>query len=62
MKCNEFLPEKIRKVSSDDQPFCSEKMKRLKRKKSREYRKHRKSIKWLELNKKFNEIIIVKYA
>ena len=32
---NEFLPQKKRKVSSDEQPFCSEEMKRLKRKKSK---------------------------
>ena len=39
-KCNEFLPEKRRIISSDDQPFCSERMKRLKRQKAREYHKN----------------------
>ena len=50
-KCNEFLPTKVRKIYSDDQPFCSEKMKRLKRQKNREYHKHRRSAKWKDLNK-----------
>ena len=54
-KVDEYLPIVKRKISSDDQPFCTEKMKRLKRKKSREYRKHRKSLKWKELNLKFKK-------
>ena len=33
-KVEEFLPQKMRKISSDDQPFCTENMKRLKRLKS----------------------------
>ena len=49
-KCNEFLPLKKRKISSDDQPFCTEEMKRIKRSKTREFHKHRRSIKWRELN------------
>ena len=52
-KLDEFLPQKNKTVTSDDQPFCSEKMKRLKRLKSREYHKNRKSVKWMELNKKY---------
>ena len=60
-KIDEFLPEVKRKISSDDQPFCSEKMKRLKRQKSREYRKNRKSSKWqkLEINYK-KEVSVAK--
>ena len=38
-KLDEFLPQKNKTVTSDDQPFCSEKMKRLKRLKSRKYHK-----------------------
>ena len=52
-KCNEFLPIKRRVISSDDQPFCTEEMKRLKRLKSREFQKHRRSIKWRELNARY---------
>ena len=40
-----FFPKVKRNVSSDDQPFCTEKIKRIKRQKDREYRKSRKSIK-----------------
>jgi hypothetical protein len=36
-KVEEFLPEKKRKISSDDQPFSTERIKGLKRQKSREY-------------------------
>ena len=54
-KLEEFLPQKVVKISSDDQPFCSEKMKRLKRIKSREFRKHRKSKKWKDLDVKYNK-------
>ena len=49
-KLEQYLPSKIRKVSSDDQPFCTEKMKKLKRLKSREFNKNRRSIKWTKLN------------
>ena len=41
-KFQEYFPEKHKVISSDDQPFISEKLKRLKRKKCREYQKHRK--------------------
>ena len=54
-KLEEFLPQKNKTVTSDDQPFCSEKMKRLKRLKSREYHKNRKSVKWMELNKNYKK-------
>ena len=54
-KVAEFLPEKKIKVSSDDQPFCNEKMKRLKRIKSREYQKHRSSKKWISLEDDYNK-------
>ena len=54
-KLDEFLPQKNKTVTSDDQPFYSEKMKRLKRLKSREYHKNRKSVKWMELNKNYKK-------
>ena len=54
-KVDEFLPEKTRKISNDDQPFCTEEMKRLKRLKSREYKKNRKSLKWRDLNVKYQK-------
>ena len=41
-KFQEYFPEKHKVISSDDQPFISEKLKRLKRKKCRKYQKHRK--------------------
>ena len=44
-----------RKISSDDQPFFTDKMKKLKKQKSREYRENRKSPKWKELNNKFKK-------
>ena len=56
-KCDEFLPRKMRIISSDDQPFCTEEMKRLKRLKSREFHKHRRSIKWRELNMKYKKAV-----
>ena len=56
-KVDEFLPQKQRKVSSDDQPFCTEEMKRLKRLKAREYHKHRRSLKWWDLNEKYKRAV-----
>ena len=43
---HECFPEKTRKISSDDQPWMSTKLKKLDRKRKRIYRKERKSIKW----------------
>ena len=54
-KLDKFLPQKKKTVTSDDQLFCSEKMKRLKRMKPREYHKNRKSVKWMELNKNYKK-------
>ena len=55
MKIEEFLPQKKRKVSNLDQPFCTEQMKRMKRLKSREYQKHRRSVKWRDLNQRYKK-------
>ena len=51
--CNEAIPQRNINVSSDDQPFYTNKLDQLNRKKKREYSKRRKSLKWQELNKKF---------
>ena len=56
-KLNEFLPSKTRKVCTADQPFCTDKIKRIKRKKTREYQKNRKSLKWRQLNLKYQKEI-----
>ena len=50
--CEETVPKKKIKISSDDQPFYDDKLDKLNRKK-REYSKRRKSPKWSELNAKF---------
>ena len=51
--CNEIVPAKTIKVSSDDQPFYNDKLDKLNRKKKREYAKRRQSDKWKTLNHKF---------
>ena len=56
-KLEQFLPAKLRRISSDDQPFCTEEMKRLKRLKSREYSKNRRSLKWRDLSKKYDRTV-----
>ena len=56
-KIDEFLPQKKRIISSDDQPYCTDKMKTLKRQKTREYRKHRTSTKYKELNIQYQKEI-----
>ena len=50
-KVRQFFPEKLTKVTSDDAPWCSPKVKKLKRLKGREFNKHRSSIKWANLDK-----------
>ena len=52
-KFNEIFPEKTHRVSSDDQPWITHKLKSLDRQRKREYHKHRKSEKWHQLNKFF---------
>ena len=47
------FPEKTSKHTSDDAPWCNDKVKRLKRKKSREYNKHRRSQKWFDLEENY---------
>ena len=52
-KYHEYFPEKLKTISSDDQPFYTDKLKRLKRKKSREYYKNRKSLRWEKINHEY---------
>ena len=54
-KLNEIFPEKIRKISSDDQPWISHKLKQMDRKRKRIFHKERKSIKWKKMNKIFQK-------
>ena len=49
-KVDEFLPQKTIKISDDDQPFLTEKIKKLKRIMNREFHKNRKSLKWHKLD------------
>ena len=57
-KLNEVLPMKTKKISSVDQPFCTDEMKRLKRLKCREYSKNRCSQKWRDLNQRYQKEIL----
>ena len=54
-KLDEIFPEKIRKIQSDDQPWISQKLKKMDRKRKRIYRKERKSEKWSKMNKLFKK-------
>ena len=54
-KFKECFPEKHKVISSDDQPFINEYLKKLKRKKCCEYHKHRKSRKWVCLEEKYQK-------
>ena len=56
-KIIDFLPLRDIKVSSDDQPWCNEEVKKNKRLKEREYKKHRKSQNYLALNIKYENSI-----
>ena len=52
-KYEEFFPLKTKVVTSEDQPFFSQKLKMMRRRKVREYIKNRKSKKWHEMNKEY---------
>ena len=52
-KLDEIFPEKLRKISSDDQPFITHKLKQMDRKRKRIFNKERRSEKWKKLNKIF---------
>ena len=54
-KLDEVCPEKIRKISSDDDPWYTEQLKRLERKKSRLFRKNRSSKKYKKIKKIYDQ-------
>ena len=45
-KLDEIFPEKMSKINSDDQPWISNKLKRIDRRRKRIFRRERKSEKW----------------
>ena len=51
----DIFPTKTRKISSDDQPWISHKLKILDRKRKRIYHKERRSERWKKLNKIFKQ-------
>ena len=57
-KLNEVCPEKDKKISSDDDPWYTEKLKKLQRKKSRIFRKNRNSEKYKKLRKLYDTEVI----
>ena len=56
-KFHEVFKEKEIKVSEDDQPWFSSKLKSLDRLRRREFFKHQKSDKWRKLNREFKELV-----
>ena len=54
-KLDQVFPEKIRKISNDDAPWMTFKLKKMDRKRKRIYHKERKSQKWKEMNKIFKQ-------
>ena len=52
---DQIFPEKIRKISSDDQPWISHRLKVLDRKRKRIFHKERRSEKWRKMNKLFKD-------
>ena len=52
-KLDQYCPQKIRKIASDDKPWFTSKLKELDRKKKREYRKNRSSQKYKQLQRAF---------
>ena len=59
-KVRQFFPEKLTKVTSDDAPWCSPKVRKLKLLKGREFNKHRSSIKWANLDKLYKSSLLAK--
>ena len=52
----EFFPEKIKNINSDDQPWITFKLRKLNRKGKRIFRKERRSENWKKVYKLFNPI------
>ena len=62
-KLDEIFPVKNRKIQSNDQPWISQKLKKLDRRRKRLYRKERRSVNWKKLDKMFkNEVKCAKAA
>ena len=57
-KLDEYCPEKTRRISSDEQPWFTEQLRRLHRKKKREFRRHRGSRRYRQLQKLFEKKLI----
>lgn len=53
--CNKIIPEKTRNISSYDQPWFMERLKRLNKKNKLEYHKNRKSERWMKLHNKYKK-------
>ena len=54
-KLDEYLPQKLFKIRSDDREWINDEIKCLDRKRKREYSKRKKSQKWEKLSKEFHE-------
>ena len=54
---NSFFPLKSSTHTTDDSPWCNDKVKRIKIIKCREYRKHRMSKKWADLDLKYKSVL-----
>ena len=52
-KLHEVCPERNIKIASDDEPWFSEKLKKLQRKKARLFRKNRNSEQYKKMKKKY---------
>ena len=52
---DDFLPIKMKKICSDDQPWITHKLKKLDRKRKRVYHSERRSQRWKHLNKLFKQ-------
>ena len=52
---DDIFPEKIRRISSDDQPWITHRLKMLDRRRKRIFHRERSSVKWKQLNKMFKQ-------
>jgi hypothetical protein len=52
---DEIFPEKTRRISSDDQPWITHRLKMLDRRRKRIFHRERSSVKWKQLNKMFKQ-------
>ena len=55
LKLDEYLPQKLLKIRSDDREWVNDDIKCLDRKRKREYSKRKKSPKWEKLNQEFHK-------